>query len=402
VLKRLWRYMQRYQLYLWGREVIAAVRRIWPQFRGGVVSLHAAGSPHGHVLISYDNHGLLCKMRGQPIPTSHPQFLKTIIMAQTFVDLGYDVDVIHCENQRFIPWKPYDIMVDTRLNLQRLQPYLPSTCIKILHCDTAQIVYQNAAEMGRMLAFQRRKGLTVPPNRLETPHLGVEHADYLTTCGNEFTVNTYTYADKPIFRLPMVVQQMWPWPENKDFDVSRHRFLWFGSRGMVHKGLDLVLEAFARMPECQLTIVGPVRNEPEFVNVYRKELFHTPNITYVGWLDKSSEEFRIVLEQSLAHVFPSCSEAGAAAVVETMAAGVIPVVTYEASIDVENFGFLLEDASIETIMRQVREIAAMSVDELRRRAKKAWEAAHNNNTPEKFERSYRATIEMILAKHGRR
>jgi hypothetical protein len=48
---------------------------------------------------------------------------------------------------------------------------------------------------------------------------------------------------------------------------------------MVHKGLDLVLEAFARMPECQLTIVGPVRNEPEFVNVYRKELFHTPNIT---------------------------------------------------------------------------------------------------------------------------
>ena len=30
---------------------------------------------------------------------------------------------------------------------------------------------------------------------------------------------------------------------------------------MVHKGLDLVLEAFARMPECQLTIVGPVRPE---------------------------------------------------------------------------------------------------------------------------------------------
>ena len=110
----------------------------------------------------------------------------------------------------------------------------------------------------------------------------------------------------------------------------------------------------------------------------------------------------MVLEQSLAHVFPSCSEAGAAAVVETMAAGVIPVVTYEASIDVENFGFLLEDASIETIMRQVREIAAMSADDLRRRAKKAWEAAHNNNTPEKFSRSYRATIEMILAKHGRR
>lgn len=110
----------------------------------------------------------------------------------------------------------------------------------------------------------------------------------------------------------------------------------------------------------------------------------------------------MVLEQSIAHVFPSCSEAGAAVVLETMAAGVIPVVSYESSIDVENFGFLLGDVSIETIMRQAREIVGMSVDELRRRAKKAWEAAHNNHTPEKFEQAYRATVEMILAKHGRR
>lgn len=366
------------------------------------MSLHAAGSSRGNVLISYDNQGLLRKARGQPIPNSHSQFLKSSLMAQTFVDLGYDVDVIHCENQKFVPWKPYDVMVDTRVNLQRLQPYLPSTCIKILHCDTAQTVYQNQAEMGRMLAFQQRKGRTVPPNRLETPHLGVEHADYLTTCGNDFTVNTYAYANKPVFRLPMVVQQMWPWPENKDFDVVRHRFLWFGSRGMVHKGLDLVLEAFMRLPECQLTVVGPVQDEPEFVDVYRKALFHTPNIRCVGWLDKSSEEFRMVLEQSIAHVFASCSEAGAAVVLETMAAGVIPVVSYESSIDVEDFGFLLGDVSIETIMRQVREIVGMPVDELCRRAKKAWEAAHNNHTPEKFEHAYRATVEMILAKHGRR
>ena len=88
--------------------------------------------------------------------------------------------------------------------------------------------------------------------------------------------------------------------------------------------------------------------------------------------------------------------------IETMAAGVIPVVTYESSIDVENFGVLLQDASIETIIRQVREIAAMPVEELKRRAQKAWEAAHCNHTPEKFERAYRETMEMILAKHGKR
>ena len=96
------------------------------------------------------------------------------------------------------------------------------------------------------------------------------------------------------------------------------------------------------------------------------------------------------------------AEAGAAAVVETMAAGVLPMVTYEASVDVENFGVLFKDASIETIMAQVREVASMSAAELCHRSKKAWEAAHLNNTPERFERAYRAIVEMILTKHRNR
>lgn len=396
------RYLQRYQWYLWLRELGPTIRGLQRRFHGGVVSLHAAGHPQGRALISYDNQGLLCQLQGKPIPTSHPQYYKTMVMAQTFVDLGYDVDVIHCENHKFVPWKAYDVVVDTRFNLQRLAPYLPPSCIKILHCDTAQLIYQNLGEMRRVLALQRRKGVSLPLNRLETPHLGVEHADYLTTCGNEFTINTFRYAEKPIFRLPMVAQKMWPWPVTKDFDVCRRRFLWFGSRGMVHKGLDVVLEAFVQMPECTLTIVGPVEDEPEFVEIYRKELFHTPNIQCLGWRDKCSDEFRLILEQCVAHIFPSCSEAGAAVVMETMAAGVIPIVTYESSVDVENFGVLLEDAEIETIVRRVRETAALSPEELCRKAKKAWEAAHSNHTTEKFERSYRETIEMILAKHGKR
>lgn len=401
MLKRIRRYLQRFQSVLWCREVIVAVRGVRRQFRGGVVSLRAAGAAKGHVLISYNNEGFLYKQRGEVVPISHPSFYKTMVMAQTFIDLGYDVDVIHCENQRFVPWKPYAVVVDVRFNLQRLNAYLPDDCIKIFHCDTAQTVYQNVAEMNRLLAFQRRKGITVPANRLETPHLGIDHAHYLTTCGNEFTINTYAYSGKPMFRLPSITQTTWPWFENKDFEACRHRFVWYGSRGMVHKGLDLVLEAFAQLPECHLTIVGPVLNEPEFVHAYRDELFHTPNITCVGWLDKSGDQFQNILEQSIAHVFLSCSEAGAAAVIETMAAGVIPLVTAEASVDVEDFGVLLEDASIEAITRDVRKIAGMSGDELRRMSRKAWEEAHLNHTKEQFERSYRATVETILAKHGK-
>ena len=401
MLKRIRRYLQRFQSVLWCREAIMAVRGVGRKFRGGVVSLRAVGAAKGSVLISYNNEGFLYKQRGEVVPISHPSFYKTMVMAQTFLDLGYDVDAIHCENQRFIPWKPYDVVVDVRFNLQRLKPYLPETCIKIFHCDTAQAVFQNVAEMNRMLAFQQRKGITVPANRLETPHLGIDHAQYLTTCGNDFTINTYAYSGKPIFRLPSITQTTWPWFENKDFEACRHRFLWYGSRGMIHKGLDLVLEAFTQLPDCHLTVVGPVLNEPEFATAYHNELFHTPNIRCVGWLDNSSDQFRNILEQSIAHVFCSCSEAGAAAVIETMAAGVIPVVTYEASVDVEDYGVLIKDVSIETIIQGIRSIAGMSGDELRRRSRNAWETATAKHRPEQFERAYRTTIETILARHGK-
>jgi glycosyltransferase involved in cell wall biosynthesis len=398
---RLKRYLQRFELYLFLREALAALAYTKKQFYGGVVSLSFNGPARGNVLVSYANQGLIMLRRGLPVPTSHEQYWKTIAMAQSFVDLGYNVDVIHTQNQQFIPWKRYDVIVDTRFNLQRLHPYLDRDCIKILHCDTAHIVFHNAAEMGRILSLQERKGVTIPPSRFERPNLGAEYADYITTCGNEFTMRTYRYAKKPVYNLPITVEAKWSWPKEKDFDQCRKQFLWFASRGMVHKGLDLVLDAFTGLPEYQLTIVGPVEDEPEFVQLYRNELYHLPNIKLIGWMHKENNDFKRLLDRSVAHVFTSCSESGAACVLETMGAGVIPIVNYESSVDVDDFGILLKSASIEDIRDGVRTIANMPAVELKRRAMRAWEKVRSKYTRENFADSYKALMKTILVKHGK-
>jgi glycosyltransferase involved in cell wall biosynthesis len=255
--------------------------------------------------------------------------------------------------------------------------------------------------MGRILNLQERKGVTIPPNRFERPNLGVEYADYITTCGNEFTMRTYRYAKKPVYNLPITVEAKWPWPKEKDFDQCRKQFLWFASRGMVHKGLDLVLDAFAGLPEYQLTIVGPVEDEPEFVQLYRNELYHLTNIKLIGWMHKESNDFKQLLDRSVAHVFTSCSESGAACVLETMGAGVIPIVNYESSVDVDDFGILLKSASIEDIRDGVRAIANMPAVELKRRAMRAWEKVRSKYTRENFADSYKALMKTILVKHGK-
>ena len=139
-----------------------------------------------------------------------------------------------------------------------LQNSINEDCVKILHIDTAHWLFHNTAEHQRLLALQQRRKLTLPTRRSLKPNSAIECADYATILGNEFTISTYQYANKPLYRVPISAPVEYPWPEDKDFDASRRHFLWFGSVGFVHKGLDLVLEAFAEMPDYQLTVCGPI------------------------------------------------------------------------------------------------------------------------------------------------
>ena len=60
--------------------------------------------------------------------------------------------------------------------------------MKIMHLDTAHILFHNAAEANRLLQLQGRRGVTLKVRRFEMPNLGIEHADYATATGNDFVV----------------------------------------------------------------------------------------------------------------------------------------------------------------------------------------------------------------------
>ncbi len=367
-----------------------------------VVSLMPKGTPRGNVLLSYRIERFLIEP-GQPIPYYHYSCQLSVVMARIFVDLGFAVDIIANTNGAFTPKKDYSFFIDTRMNFERIANVLNKGCVKILHATTAHPYFNNYAETKRLMEMQERRHVTLRPRRFIDPKyaMAIEFADCVVVhCA--FGMKNFKYANKPLYLVSNAVPYNHPWRDSKDFEACRFRFLWLGSEGMIHKGLDLVLEAFAGMPEYHLTVCGPVAKEKDFEQAYFPELYHTPNIHTHGWIDVESAEFMDLTNRCLGLVYPSCSETNAGSVLTSMHAGLIPIISYECGVDVgKDEGVVLDDCSIEAIREAVRQISSSSTQALRRMSKKSWEFAQKNHMVKNFEKEYQNVIEKLIREYDK-
>jgi glycosyltransferase involved in cell wall biosynthesis len=366
-------------------------------FRRGIVALKPAGRSKGNILISR-NHRCFFLKRGEGIPTRHQSHWEVHQIARIFLNLGYSVDAIHYLNNTFVPQKDYSLFMDVKWNLERLSPLLNEDSVKVLQPVTTHPLFQAAAELRRLQELQKRRGVALHPRRQDPCNWAIENADCALFTGNEFTMSTYRYANKPLYRIPCATPFLYPSPEGKDYERCRNRFLFMGGVGMVHKGLDRVLEAFASMPHLSLTICGPVEKEQDFVRAYRKELYETENIRLVGWVDVSSQTFQELANSCVALLHPSCSEGGATSVVNCMHAGLIPIASGESSVDISSeFGIVLKDSSIEEISHAAQSIARLPARRLEEMGQAAWREARENHSCEKFVEEFTKLVSCILA-----
>lgn len=369
--------------------MLRLINRLRLKLKGGVWTIKPQGLPKGRTLISYTT---LPFMSGNGALSAHTNRWECKEIANTFLNRGYVVDVIDWDRP-FIPKTRYDFLIDVRPDMERLAEKLNNDCYKVFHATGAHWDFQNRAEIRRIADIEMRRGKKLTPRRLQREGHSAETADIITSLGNDFTISTYAFAKKDIVRIPISTTRLFPSPESKNFETARNSFVWIGGAGMAHKGLDLVLEAFSGMPELSLTVFG--KGDSDFMDVYKKELFETANIKYEGYVDIGSERFSKVVEASLALVFPSCSEGGGGSAIECMHAGLIPIVSREASVDVEDFGIILRENTIEEIRAQAQHLASLPTEALKRSAIKAWEYARKRHTRESFSLAFRSFVERI-------
>ena len=320
------------------------------------------------------------------------------LMARALQELGYTVDVIEWDNTAFRPRKEYQLFIGhAGMNFERLARRLGPNCVKIYFSTGTYWREHNRAEKQRFDDLERRRGVRLPPDRpIENSEEGAnEIADGIICLGNHLARESYA-------KFPVVYNlnnAAYPLPNSPLMHEDGARptgFLFLSSEGNVHKGLDLLLETFAR-PDVQaisqLYICQKIR--PDFHALYQRELEDTPNIHFVGHVDLQSERFQEIRQKCTFLIHPSCAEGQPGAVLDGMRYGLIPVLTPENHIDVEDCGFLIT-ASLPEMAEEVKRLSRLPTEERRQLALNAQEAVLKDFSPDGFFQNIKQAISAIV------
>ena len=250
--------------------------------------------------------------------------------------LGFELDVIHWTNRTFTPRRRYDLFVDVRLNLERLGPLLGPDCLKVMHIETAHCYFYNPAQRRRLAELEARRGH--PPGALQDARAEPRHRERRRAPRSWATSDPGDLRASPASRSGRCrsrSRSSTPSRRARTSPRRRRRFLWFGSGGLLHKGLDRVLEVFAGLPELSSPSSARSSASPSSSAPSQRELYRTPNIHTHGWIDVASPEFLALARRTLALVYPSCSEGQNGGAVTCMHAGLIPVLSRESGVDLD-------------------------------------------------------------------
>jgi glycosyltransferase involved in cell wall biosynthesis len=329
----------------------------------------------------------------------HVSGYQSVEIAKAFNRLGYIVDVVDWLDATFIPTQHYDVFFGMHYNFERLLPYLDKTTVKIYYGTGTYWAFEIAAEQQRVEALKKRRGVEIKlPIRLG-PNNWVQIADAVIVIGNEFTASTYRPHNSRVFTIDNSARLTIPPDlEYKDFITARRNFLAFPSAGLLHKGIDLLLEVFADQKDLHLWVCGPLqaKAERDFVRVYRRELFHTPNIHPIGWIDIHSRQFRQLTNKCAFVIFPSCAEGMSGGVLDCMGQGLIPLVSRETGVDTDGFGVTFKECSIDVIRQVVTDMAKQPPDVLRRMAQEAFRQASTRYSLDSFSKNIERILRIIL------
>lgn len=317
-------------------------------------------------------------------------------IVRTLNELGYIVDVVEYTDIRFTPKKEYDLFIGHGgHNFKHIASNLPPHTTKIYFSTTLYWREHNNREKERFHLLEERRKVRLNLDRWipSSEDHATRSADGIICLGNQVTKKSYSN-----FPLVMILNNA-AYHDNryelikKDFKSSRNNFLFFAGGGNVHKGLDLLLEAFVQV-KAHLYICQNIK--PDFYKVYQHELEKYPNIHLKGWVPMRTPQFYGLIDKCAFIIHPSCAEGSPGAIVECMHQGLIPIVSRYSGINTHEYGITLKTCSVDEIVKMIRKLSQHPPEWHEKRSKKTHKAALKYFSDKNFRQNLKISIQHII------
>ncbi len=354
-------------------------------------------APRALVIYSIEalQHFLKGKLDQFPNLTHHTRYWESAEIARLLNTRGYIVDYFHSKGYPAIQWQKYDLVIDCLNNLKDAPAIAGQT--KVYYASSNHWIPWNFAELQRTKMFYDRTGIAVPTNRQIPVIASDEYADYLTYFGTKLQTDSFHAKPK---KIQINISSVFvPESKKKDFAKVRNNFLWLGGGGMILKGMDLVLEAFAKLPNAHLYIAGDLEDQPEFWHWAKRILAANTNVHYLGFIDVASRQFEEVANTCIGIVYASGAEGGPGSVAQALHFGLIPIVTPSSFVRAEVLGYSINGKTdteiIASIVEKVNHVSQLSDSELRQKSDAAMEFALRYHTRPAYTESFERFLDII-------
>ncbi len=342
------------------------------------------------------------------LPKYHTNYTECYTVAQCFHKLGYSVDCASRAMQG-IDYSGYDIIfgINGEAFMGSFDGCMGKNQLHIFYTVGAQLFYSLSTTVHNMQHFYNRHGRRALSSYRYLHGSALNYyayhlADDVICLGNDFVKEQYVrecgnnakFHSLPAFFFPCNGSAT-----EKDFSAKRRNILWFGSAGMLHKGLDIAIDFVCENPQFTLHICGGSSAEREFWKYYKPIIDSHENIIYHGFVDIEEKTFVSILDECAILLNPSINEAGAAAVLNVLGnSPMLPVYSKGTGLDLEDYGIEVPSVTYENFSSALREADEISDKEFERRAYAVHHLVNENYTLEQYALRMYDIIENIVNK----
>ncbi|MDP2090204.1 MAG: glycosyltransferase [Candidatus Gracilibacteria bacterium] len=349
-----------------------------------------------NVLISYIKYPFI-----KGVNYSHTNNIEAISIGEVFNKLGYNVDIVNYDYEGKINYEKYNIIFGFGEPLEKSFYFNINNLKRIYYGTGMHLFIQNYNTIKRIGGLYNKKGiLIVESSRLvfKSWNIQTQLSNAIITLGNNTIIDSYKqFYDKSIYSIPVTYYNI----ENINYDISNNieekklNFIWFGSSGLIHKGLDLLLEIFKEKGDLNLHICGPIDNEKIFKDYFYSELYETKNIFNYGFVDIHSYKFKSIVNKCAFSIFPSCAEGEPSSIINLMSLGIIPIVTKESGINLD-LAINIDSLNKYEIINSINKVNKLNNLEIINFSKKIKEETLKNNSIKKFKLKLKENLIKII------